>query len=361
MHILITTDCIGGVFVFTTELVRQLASDVCRVSLAVLGGPLSVQQQAELTGVPRLDVYERTGALEWMDDPWPAVRDTGEWLLELAQRLAPDCVHLNEFAHGALRWPAPVVMVGHSCVLSWWRAVHHERAPARYDQYRQVVRAGLAAADCVVAPSAAMMIELCQRYSPFRSARVIPNGIDLHAFGPLPKEPRLLAAGRLWDAAKNVTALQRSAAALAWPVYIAGQAHGPDGMEADYHPCQLLGALSRLQIARELARSEIYALPARYEPFGLSVLEAAASGCVLVLGRIPSLLENWYGAACFVDPDDPRELQRVVSALIEDPERREQLRARSLARSRAFDAARMAARYLTLYGELTRGQLRCAS
>ena len=34
-----------------------------------------------------------------------------------------------------------------------------------------------------------------------------------------------------------------------------------------------------------------------YEPFGLSILEAAASGCALVLGDIPTLRENWSEAA----------------------------------------------------------------
>ena len=34
-------------------------------------------------------------------------------------------------------------------------------------------------------------------------------------------------------------------------------------------------------------------LPARYEPFGLSILEAALSGCALVLGDLPSLRELW--------------------------------------------------------------------
>ncbi len=39
-------------------------------------------------------------------------------------------------------------------------------------------------------------------------------------------------------------------------------------------------------------------LPARYEPFGLSVLEAALSGCALVLGDIPSLRESGATRPC---------------------------------------------------------------
>ena len=57
-------------------------------------------------------------------------------------------------------------------------------------------------------------------------------------------------------------------------------------------------------LARKMAEASIYALPARYEPFGLSALEAALSGCALVLGDIPSLREIWGPAAIYVPADD---------------------------------------------------------
>jgi glycogen synthase len=64
------------------------------------------------------------------------------------------------------------------------------------------------------------------------------------------------------------------------------------------------------------ARASIYALPARYEPFGLSALEAALSGCALILGDIPSLREVWLEAAPYVSPDDesaPKSFARAHS------------------------------------------------
>jgi glycogen(starch) synthase len=66
-------------------------------------------------------------------------------------------------------------------------------------------------------------------------------------------------------------------------------------------------------LARELARGDLR-LPARYEPFGLSVLEAALSGCALVLGDIASLREVWGGAACYVRPGDSRAAPRAACA-----------------------------------------------
>ena len=75
-------------------------------------------------------------------------------------------------------------------------------------------------------------------------------------------------------------------------------------VDAPVEHVRLLGKLSESELARHYARAAIYCLPARYEPFGLSVLEAALSGCALVLGDIPSLRENWTGAAEFAPPDD---------------------------------------------------------
>jgi glycosyltransferase involved in cell wall biosynthesis len=256
-------------------------------------------------------------------------------------------------------------MVGHSCVTSWWDAVHGEEAPERYDHYRAALRYGLEGATTVIAPSAAMLGALKRYYGPFRDGRLIANGIDLRLFAPATKQPHILGTGRLWDAAKNLIALKACAAGLPWPVYIAGPARGPDDAYFEGAPCRMLGALSRPALRAELARAAIYVAPARYEPFGLAVLEAAASGCALVLGRIPSLQENWSGAAEFVDPADHDELGFVLRELIDDDARRGQLQASARARSRSFRAETMTDSYHALYAELigriSHEQVSCAS
>jgi glycogen(starch) synthase len=364
-----TTDTVGGVFVYCLELIRALRERGVEVVLAALGRRLSTQQRAALRRVDVMELHEHDGALEWMDDPWADVAATGAWLLELAARVRPDCIHLNEYAHGALAWPAPVVMVGHSDVVSWWQAVHGEAAPGRYDVYRMRVRAGLAAAECVVAPSESMLEALRQHYGSFARdpslSAVIPNGIDARAFGPARKQPFILCAGRLWDAAKNLETLQRSADGLAWPIRLAGETSLGAEPQISAGRCRRLGHLSRRALALQLGAASIYALPARYEPFGLSVLEAAVSGCALVLGRIPSLLENWSDAALFVDPEDPDELRHTLAQLIAQPLLRGGLAKRARLRAQRFSATRMAEGYLQLYtaaaaAHLDRGA-RCAS
>src|SRR5690606_27826406 len=113
---------------------------------------------------------------------------------------------------------------------------------------------------------------------------------------------------RFWDDAKNLASLERASADVPWPILAAGESVRPPGVEhveplrAD--GLRMLGRMSRAELAMWLGRAAIYALPARYEPFGLSVLEAGLSGCALVLGDIPSLREIWEGAAVFVPAED---------------------------------------------------------
>src|SRR6266480_1325872 len=113
-----------------------------------------------------------------MDGAWDDVDRAGDWLLEIEERVHPDLIHLNGYSHAALPWNAPVLVAAHSCVLSWWRAVKHEEAPAQYDKYRARVAAGLAAADLVVAPSAAMRDAVVIHYNRNANCIVVRNGRD---------------------------------------------------------------------------------------------------------------------------------------------------------------------------------------
>lgn len=350
--VLMTTDTVGGVWNYSLELARGLGEKGIEVALATMGSPLNELQRDKADRTPGLRVFESHLKLEWMDEPWRDVEKAGEWLLNLESRICPDVIHLNGYAHGVLPWNAPKLVVGHSCVLSWWRAVKGEDAPESWDRYQVEVAAGLHAADLVVAPSTAMLAALADHYGQLPRTRVIPNGRDAHIFRPTAKEPMLFSAGRLWDEAKNLEALERVAPRLPWPIFVAGDNHHPDGGEIRPHNTRLLGRLSQRALAAWLGRASIYALPARYEPFGLSILEAALAGCTLILGDIPSLREIWRNRAVFVDPNDTEELEREVMSLIESPERRQSLAAGARSRALELTPERMVSGYLTAYGEM---------
>lgn len=367
MKILMIADAVGGVFTYAVELSRALAAAGVDVVLATEGARLQPDQRRALEGIPRLVHEESAFRLEWMEAPWDDVAASGRWLLALEVRERPDVVHSNAFAHGALPFRAPRLVVGHSCVLSWFEAVRREPAPPGWDRYRAAVAAGLRGADAVVAPSAAMAAALERHYGPIPPPIVVPNGRDARRFPPGEKEDVVLGAGRLWDEAKNAAALARVAPRLPWPVFIAGETAGPDApgtssprRAPDAGPAApvLLGRLAEPELARWLATAAVFAHPARYEPFGLAVLEAALAGCALVLGDVPSLRENWDGAAELVAPDDDDALADRLLAVARDPDRRAALAARARERALRLTPERMADRYLALYRSLAAGALR---
>lgn len=348
--ILMTADTVGGVWTYALELVRALGSR-SRVILAAMGALPSRDQRAAAREAGA-QLVESRFSLEWMQDPWDDVDAASEWLLKLEGRFRPDLIHLNNFAHGALPWKTPVLVVGHSCVFSWWDAVFHERPPAEWDEYHARVRAGLAAADMVAAPTAAMLASLRRHYGPMARERVVYNGIAAADCRPGEKQPLVFSAGRVWDKAKNIAALAKVARRLQWPIFVAGDPSSPDGHSLCLKDVYLLGRLPPRHVHGWMSRATVYALPARYEPFGLSALEAALCGCALVLGDIPSLREVWGDAALYVDPEDDDALEAALSIIIEDRDLQEALAWRALQRAQRYTAARMARGYEGVYATL---------
>lgn len=353
LHVLMTADCLGGVWHHALTLAAQLGRSGVRTTLAVLGGPLASDQRDAAAAVPGLHLEESDWRLEWMPDAGADVARSGDWLLELEGRLRPDVVHVNGYAHAALPFRAPVLCAGHSCVRSWFAAVRGEPPPPDFDRYAEGVRAGLAAAGTVVTPSRAMAAALAFHYGVPVEPVVIPNAVDAGGFAPAAKDDLILSVGRIWDEGKNIAALDAAAPLLGSPVAVAGEARHPDGSQRVPHHVALLGRLPSAELRDWYARAAVFCLPARYEPFGLAVLEAALSGCALVLGDIPSLRENWEGAAVFVEPGDKAALARALNRLVSDHARRCDLAERARIRARRFRADTMGRAYLDAYAALT--------
>jgi glycogen synthase len=352
LRVLMTADTIGGVWSYALELTRALASHRVDVALATMGGAPSQQQRTHAKMIPNLILYASDYRLEWMRDPWHDVQAAGRWLLSLEADIQPDLIHLNGFTHGALPWSVPCVVVGHSCVCSWFAAVRGAPAASEWDEYRSRVAAGLRSASLVTAPSNAMLSDLRKHYGDFASAGAIYNGRHAGDYLPAAKEAFVLTAGRLWDEAKNVAILSEVGRKIPWPIYAAGEHQAPEGSHGDVQGLLLLGSLDPTLLAAWLARAAIFVLPARYEPFGLSVLEAALACCALVLGDIPSLREIWGETALFASPNDPDAISAAVRKLIQDPILRDDFAERAHQRALAFTPERMAEGYVKLYYDL---------
>jgi len=211
------------------------------------------------------------------------------------------------------------------------------------------------------------MLALQRHYGPLHRSLVVPNGRRADVFRPERKEPFILTAGRLWDRAKNVEALSAVAPRLPWPTAVAGaEAIDARGARILLPGVRALGRLDEAAMAGWLGRASIFALPARYEPFGLLPLEAALSGCALVLGDIPSLREVWGDTALFVPPEDDDALATAIGSLIASPRMLNSRADAARAHAATYSLDAMAGGYLAAYRaatahRVTHGAFSCAS
>ncbi len=355
MRILITTDVLGGVWDHTVTLVRELADAGDECLVAVIGAPSA----AHLRQLPHnVEVEYGDFLLEWMPDAERDIASATAWLRGLAGRWGAELVHFNQFAYSAVDHDVPVVVVAHSDVCSWHAEVTGQEAPAEWDSYRARVRAGLRAADRIVAPSR-YQSDLLARHFGQPAHHVIHNGIGSGSRRDLPPasaRPWICSAGRAWDPAKGMATLERAARMLGDagpPIRVAGPLQGPDNTRFDPGRLVALGPRSRADMDRLFASTAIYVGTSLYEPFGLAPLEAADHGCALVLSDLGSFRELWDDVAAFFPPGDADALAGCLRDLVRDPARMDEM-GRS-ARRRAggrYTATAMATAYRRLYADL---------
>jgi glycosyltransferase involved in cell wall biosynthesis len=105
-------------------------------------------------------------------------------------------------------------------------------------------------------------------------------------------------------------------------------------------------------VAAWLKRAELLVHPARWEGFGLALLEAMLSGLPVVATRVSSIPEIVAEGetGLLVPPDDADALAHAIDALLADPERGTRLGAAGLDRARTeFSVQRMARGTLDVY------------
>jgi glycosyltransferase involved in cell wall biosynthesis len=352
MRILMTTDGIGGVWNYSIRLAGALEPYDVQIALATMGPALKESQRQEVRRLSHVQLYESTFKLEWMQDPWLDVDRAGRWLLGLAEGLKPDLVHLNGYVHAAAPWPCPTLVVGHSCVCSWFEAVRKSDPTPQWNEYCRRVRLGLSHAGLVTAPTAAALDSLHRHHGFFRSAGPVHNGLDDEGDYLPRSDDVVFTVGRLWDPAKNIAALDRAAPAIRLPVMAAGATGGPDGQRLSVKAVRHIGFLDQTLLRDWYHRAAVFVLPSLYEPFGLAALEAARAGCPLVLSDIPSLREIWADAAVFVEPENPEMLAHEVNRLLDDVSLRRRYCHCGLQRAQMYTLGRMAELYHRTYCDL---------
>lgn len=315
------------------------------------------------------ELHERRGTLEERVGP------RRQRFLPWAAR-GHDVVHLLE-PRGVPWWsPAKMVLTLHDLVPLRYPRQYIGGSPLAAASRR--VREGLRArrVEQVVAISARTRtdLEALLRLDP-RRITVVPNGIDLGRWSSAPREDDAARASRLGlerpfalyvgycDHRKNIAvlldALARARAEvdleLAWvgkllPEDVARvqQEIARRGLGGRVH---LLGYVDDDDLAALYRRAVAHPFLSRLEGFGLSVVEALASGCPVLVARDSGSDEvAGDAAAACLDPDDVAGAADCLVTLAgESPAQRAVRATTGLARAREFDRVRMARGYVDVY------------
>ena len=221
----------------------------------------------------------------------------------------------------------PVVAVCHSCVATWWHAVETGPLPPDFAMARGPRRRGCAPPTrcsprraAFAAATAAPMACRDRRGSSTTAAaaprrgRRDPRGTALSCSPP----------GGCGTRARTSRGSTGPRLGSSLPVLAAGPVAGPNGARvgADAsRPARVTSDVAGIAAGWHGARSS--SRSARYEPFGLAVLEAAQAGCALILvghADVPGTVGGRRGVR---DADERTTIALALrEALAADPDRR---------------------------------------
>jgi len=190
---------------------------------------------------------------------------------------------------------------------------------------------------------------------------ILPNPITLTDLPPSParRTPEILFAGRIVEP-KGIADFI-TAASIALPTLpgwtariIGGDRFGPASPETPY-VTEMRAAATTAGITFEgyrphadvlaaMAAAAIVVVPSRWpEPFGLTALEAMASGAALIATATGGLPDVVGPAGLLIRPGDITALTEAITTLARNDDLRTTLATAGLARARAFDTPTIAA------------------
>ena len=140
---------------------------------------------------------------------------------------------------------------------------------------------------------------------------------------------------------------------------------GGEGSEED-HVVRRIGELGLTERVRRPGRvpaadvaglydlAAVVAVPSLYEGFGLPAAEAMAHGVALIAANTTALPEVVGEAGLLVDPHDPGAWASAINGLLDDPNRRERLRAAGRVRADRYQWPANAAALAAVYRQALR-------
>ncbi|HSK26704.1 MAG TPA: glycosyltransferase [Jiangellales bacterium] len=310
---------------------------------------------------------------------------------ELATELAgdwsvrrPDVAHAHFWMSGTASVAAgaatgvPVVQTFHALgtVKRRHQGVLDTSPPQRIGIERRV------AADVarVVATCSDEVRELARMGVPRHRVSVVPCGVDVQHFTPVPApgeaerpghRPRVLVVGRLVERKGVADAISALARVPGAELLVAG---GPTADRLDADPevqrlrrvarkhevddrVRLLGQVDRQAMPALMRSADAVVAVPWYEPFGIVPLEAMACGRPVVASAVGGLTDTVVDGVTgvLVPPRDPRSLATALRDLLASPARRRRLGAAGLERARRhYTWQQVAARTEAVYEEVRR-------
>ena len=152
MHVLITSDTVGGVWTYTQELVTGLVRGGHRLTLVSFGKLPFPHQTAWMQTLQGLDYRPTEYRLEWMEVAEKDIEESKHYLELLIKEVQPDVLHFSQYCYGDIATDIPKIVVAHSDIVSWWVAVHgcEPDDTPWMRRYRETVSNGLRGADVVM-------------------------------------------------------------------------------------------------------------------------------------------------------------------------------------------------------------------
>jgi glycosyltransferase involved in cell wall biosynthesis len=267
-------------------------------------------------------------------------------LRDAIREFRPDVVHSHSYV---MRYVLPVA----NCAM-----VHtvHNMPMQEVDRIGRVIhRIGFrrGVAPVAVASRVARSFEDVYGFPPLAT---IPNGIDLSRFRQRksrePGEVTIISVARL-DPQKNPRLLVEAFRRL--PSNCRLLLVGAGALRAELEGIdrvKLLGA--RSDIPELLSGADLFALASDWEGHPIAVMEAIAAGLPVVATAVGGVPEIVGDAGVLVPPRDVEALARALTALAEDPVRRQQLSCMALNRAGAFDVRRMVEAYEAVFEQVVR-------
>jgi UDP-glucose:(glucosyl)LPS alpha-1,2-glucosyltransferase len=280
----------------------------------------------------------------------------------MARGIAPDLIEVHNRPEVALT--VARLCAGRPVVLF----LHNDPQGMRYARTRRQRRALVARLPRIVTVSEYLRARLLDGVDPppGREPVVLPNGLDFAALPPPApeREPVILFVGRV-VADKGADAFVAACARVlpglpGWRAEMIGaDRFSPESPEtpflrtlrprAESAGIAMPGYRPHAEVLAAMARAAIVVMPSRWpEPFGLTALEAMASGAALICSARGALPEVAGETALYADPDNTEELAHSVTLLARDPGRRAALAAAGRERAPRFDIRQSAADLVTL-------------